>query len=116
MNEAELFGLSEKTELYEALQKLYTYTQNIVIVTLGGKGSASYDGYNFVYVPSKKVDVVDTIGAGDAHVGAVIAGLCVHADIKDILLFANDIAGAVVTKKGAGLEPSSAIKIYHQYF
>ena len=53
---------------------------------------------------------------GDAHVGAVIAGLCVHADIKDILLFANDIAGAVVTKKGAGLEPSSAIKIYHQYF
>lgn len=116
MNEAELFGLSEKTELNEALQKLYTYTQNIVIVTLGGKGSASYDGYNFVYVPSKKVDVVDTIGAGDAHAGAVIAGLCVRADIKDILLFANDIAGAVVTKKGAGLEPSSAIKIYRQYF
>ena len=116
VNEIELRGLSGKTDINEGLQELYKRTGNIVIVTLGENGSTSYDGSNFVHAPSKKVTVADTIGAGDSHVGAVIAGLCMHADMKDILLFANDIAGAVVSKKGAGLEPASALEIYHQYF
>ena len=116
VNEIELRGLSGKTDINEGLQELYKRTGNIVIVTLGENGSTSYDGSNFVHAPSKKVTVADTIGAGDSHVGAVIAGLCMHANMKDILLFANDIAGAVVSKKGAGLEPASALEIYHQYF
>ena len=116
VNEIELRGLSGKTDINEGLQELYKRTGNIVIVTLGKNGSTSYDGSNFVHAPSKKVTVADTIGAGDSHVGAVIAGLCMHADMKDILGFANDIAGAVVSKKGAGLEPATALEIYYQYF
>ena len=36
--------------------------------------------------------------------------------IERYLVIANDIAGAVVSKKGAGLEPATALEIYHQYF
>ena len=67
-------------------KELYKRTGNIVIVTLGENGSTSYDGSNFVHEPSKKVTVADTIGAGDSHVGAVIAGLCMTCKYERYLV------------------------------
>ena len=42
-------------------------------VTLGEKGSIGYDGKQFYFQPSFKVDVKDTTGAGDTYHGAFLA-------------------------------------------
>jgi fructokinase len=73
-----------------------------------------YDGGKEVFVKSKKVDVVDTIAAGDSFNGGFLYSLdaqgLLNRDkldaldesmLKRILTFANQIASFTVTKKGA---------------
>ncbi|WP_336629734.1 MULTISPECIES: carbohydrate kinase family protein [unclassified Microbacterium] len=47
----------------------------IVVVTLGGAGAAAITDHGVVTVPGRPVDVVDTVGAGDTFMGALIHGL-----------------------------------------
>jgi len=72
-----------------------------VILTMGSKGYilATKDGAEFV--PSIKVDVVDTTAAGDAFTGALGVGLARGKTLKDAALFANYVAALSVTKMGA---------------
>ena len=81
---------------------LYAKTDNTVIVTLGDKGAAWYDGTQVQIAPPVKVDaVVDTIGAGDSHIGAVMAGLYNGKTMAQAIADANKVAAAVVQVKGA---------------
>jgi fructokinase len=47
----------------------------VVVVTFGGAGSTAVAGSGEVTVPSRRVDVVDTVGAGDSFMGALLDGL-----------------------------------------
>jgi fructokinase len=47
----------------------------LVVVTSGSKGATALAGASPVHVPSPPVKVVDTVGAGDAFMGALIDGL-----------------------------------------
>ena len=87
----------------------------LVILTLGSEGSqVIYDNDKEVFVNSNKVDVVDTIGAGDIF----NAGFLLNLDEQDLLdivrlnniseamlikalTFANKVASITVTRKGA---------------
>ena len=87
----------------------------LVIFTLGAEGSkVIYDNGKDVFVKSQKVDVVDTIAAGDSFNG----GFLLHLDeqglldreslnninntqLESTLSFANKVASITVTKKGA---------------
>jgi len=87
----------------------------LVIFTLGAEGSkVIYDNGKEVFVKSKKVDVVDTIAAGDSFNGGFIYSLDgqglldrVSLDIisdtqlEKALSYANKVASITVTKKGA---------------
>ena len=85
-----------------AMYKMKDLTLNTVIVTLGSKGAAWYDGVAVQNVPAVKVEtVVDTIGAGDSHVGAVMAGLYNGKTMAQAITDANKVAAAVVGVKGA---------------
>ena len=86
-----------------------------IILTLGSKGSkVIYDNGKEVFVKSLKVDVVDTISAGDTF----NAGFLINLDDQDLLnreslntisndqftkalTFANKVASITVTRKGA---------------
>ena len=47
-----------------------------VVMTLGSRGSLVHDGGSSpTAIPSAKVDVVDSTGAGDAFVGALVGAL-----------------------------------------
>lgn len=64
-------------------------TPALVVVTLGGKGAvAVFDG-GVVEAVAPRVEVVDTVGAGDSFMGALIDGLWEHsllgADRRDAL-------------------------------
>lgn len=57
-------------------------TVKSAVITLGAEGAVFSDG-NFVQqIPSEKVSVVDTTGAGDAFVGALAAAFANQADLE----------------------------------
>jgi len=47
----------------------------LISITAGKEGSWSWDGASLVHVPAFRTEVVNTAGAGDAHLSGVIAGL-----------------------------------------
>jgi len=102
LNDDEIKEYFDTEDVESAMVKMYEMTQNTVIVTLGDKGAAWYDGNEVYTAPAVKVDtVVDTIGAGDSHVGAVMAGLYNGKTMEQAIVDANKVAAAVVGVKGA---------------
>lgn len=61
-----------------------------------------------VYIPAYRVEVVDTIGAGDAHCGGVIAGLALGGSLMESVRLGNLIAGIIVNRRGADNPPDRA--------
>jgi len=102
LNDDEIKEYFSTEDVEMAMQKMYEMTDNTVIVTLGDKGAAWYDGVAIQHAPAVKVDtVVDTIGAGDSHIGAVMAGLYNGKTMEQAITDANRVAAAVVGVKGA---------------
>ena len=87
----------------------------LVIFTLGAEGSkVIYDNGKEVFAKSKKVDVVDTIAAGDTFNAGFLLSLdeqglldresldiISDTQLEKALTFANKVASITVTKKGA---------------
>lgn len=53
-------------------------TPALVVVTFGGKGAVAVSDAGELEVAAPRVDVVDTVGAGDSFMGALIDGLWEH--------------------------------------
>ena len=105
LNEQEaqaLAGMSDSEEpVLAAAQALHVKTQNIVIVTCGADGVLWISADGSVHsAPSVPSTVVDTIGAGDSHCGAVLTGLTLGWTEEDTMRFANQIASEVVAQEG----------------
>lgn len=104
LNADEICRYTCKSNLEDAAAALYAQTNNTVIITDGAKGACYYDGKNLVRIDPCPVDkVVDTIGAGDAHVGACIASLALGRSMDDAIRYANRLSAAVVAHSGAVL-------------
>ena len=84
-------------------QKLYAKTHQSVIITLGKDGSYLYENAHGIYLPVQAKTPVDTIGAGDGHIGSIIALTSLGYDLPSAIQIANHISGAIISKKGACL-------------
>lgn len=72
------------------------------IVTLGEKGSIAFDGHRILRTRAPKVyRVTDTTGAGDAFMGAFLAGLIRRKTFKDSIQSGHKAAEKVVVSIGA---------------
>ena len=103
LNEAEAKAFSACEEIADAAKKLYQRTGQLVIVTLGENGALAYDG-KFYEVAGFPTKVLDTVGAGDSHLGAFLAASLQGLDVEDALNFANRLASKVVATKGVHVE------------
>lgn len=72
-----------------------------VICTLGDKGVTFLNNSMQIYVPSYKVDPIDTVAAGDSFNGAFCVALANGYDIKKALKFSNAMGALTTLKKGA---------------
>lgn len=110
MNERESLSFTGEKSAEAAARAIYEQTKNVVIITLGEKGAYCYDGADHFTdpVPAK---VCDTIGAGDAHMGAVIAARRKGYSFPEAVQIANHVSAAVVAKEGALLEKEDFEKI-----
>lgn len=72
-----------------------------VVITLGGDGVVGISSEGTLRIEGRKMDVVDTTGAGDTFCGAFSTRLLEGATFKEALTWGN-IAGALaVTRRGA---------------
>ena len=96
LNEKEALDFSGKQSLEEGAGFFADKTNNSVIITLGERGCYCYSKNAGSYVPAFPVKVADTVGAGDAHCGALIACLKKGMALEEACLLANKAGAAVV--------------------
>lgn len=101
--EAVAFGRAgaETDPVLAAAQALHAKTGNMVVVTRGADGVLWISADGSVHsAPSVPSTVVDTIGAGDSHCGAVLTGLTLGWTEDATMRFANQVASEVVAQEG----------------
>ena len=108
LNEGEAQALGGERDTQSAMRALFARTGRPVIVTCGARGALWMDDNGLHAAPGVPCGaVVDTIGAGDAHIGAVLSGLCHGLTLADSLTVANRVSAAVVATSGATLSDES---------
>lgn len=104
LNQKEIMDFTSANTIEQGARAVYAKTKRPVIVTLGDQGSYCFDGQMDFYAPPVKTTVTDTIGAGDSHMGAVIAARRFGFSFSEAIEAANYISAAVVAKEGGLLE------------
>ena len=114
MNDDELQVLAGLLQLkgdsaeYFAQDLVDRFRLRYLLVTLGNRGvfALSSDGQK-VYEPAPKVEVVDTIGAGDSFTAGFAHSLLNGASLREACRHGSLIGGMVATQKG-GTQPLNA--------
>ncbi|WP_105615165.1 carbohydrate kinase family protein [Vallitalea okinawensis] len=110
ISEEELEFITDEQDIYKALASLEEFDIPLVLITFGAKGSGFYYNNQLTIVEGIKIKAVDTTGAGDAFMSAVLYQLskdeCLldqlsDSKLKNILRFANISGGITASSKGA---------------
>ena len=75
LSDEDLHWLEGKGDLDTLAGDLIARGTKVVLITQGSEGSIGYTAEHRVTVPAHKVDVVDTVGAGDTFNAGFLAGL-----------------------------------------
>ncbi|WP_284642331.1 PfkB family carbohydrate kinase [Paenibacillus silviterrae] len=116
VGEEELTFLAEESDAAAAEQRLLALGARVLVVTLGGEGCRVVtSGGARIRVPGFPVHAVDTTGAGDSFVGAMlhrlvelgvtaesmVSRLGDEATVHDVFRFANKVGALTTTRRGA---------------
>ncbi|MGC3958521.1 MAG: carbohydrate kinase [Verrucomicrobiota bacterium] len=115
LNDSELPILAEMFHLggaprqqIEALAK--GFGLRLVALTQGTQGSLLYQEGRWSQQPSLGVQVVDTVGAGDAFTAALVMGLLQESSLDDLHATAAELAAHVCAHAGATPPPPPQIR------
>lgn len=106
LNRDEVATLCGAGDAVEAAQR-YAAARNLTLICrLDRDGAWICDGRTPpLHVPAYPVEVVDTIGAGDAHCAGLLAGLSAGWPLPQAVDLANRVAACVVASLGAANPP-----------
>ena len=112
ISEEEWEFVTGDADLAHGIESILELGAELLVVTLGERGCYYTNGTAEGFVDGFMVDVVDTLGAGDAFVAAMLTQLMQHTDLTSlekvrldtIMRYAN-AAGALATQK-VGVIPS----------
>ena len=71
-----------------------------IFLTLGKSGASSFYNNQYIFKPSNKIKVVDTVGAGDSFCAALSYAILKKLDIKKVLDFASAVSEEMIQVKG----------------
>ncbi len=103
VNETEAEAITQnKKSLKETIDILTLKFPNTEVILTAGENGAYY-GFKKerVYVPSKKVEVLDTTAAGDTFLGYYLTSRLKGLDVLESMTIATKAASITVTKPGA---------------
>lgn len=97
-----LLGIEFTAQRRAALCLMERYEIDMLILTCGTEGSYIFcmDGTES-FLPTPKVAVADTVGAGDSFTGAFIAALLMGKEVKKAHALAVEVSAYVCTQNGA---------------
>jgi fructokinase len=97
---AQLFALtgSARQQLEQMAER---FDLQLVALTRGGQGSLLYQAGNWSDRGTEAVEIVDTVGAGDAFTAALAMGLLGRMELEHLHALAAELAGYVCTRSGA---------------
>lgn len=100
-----LFGYSDIDFENECWNLLKKYNLKILILTCGSKGSHVFtsDQY-YSYIKTPKVNVADTVGAGDSFTAAFISAILQGKNSIEAHQLAVKVSAYVCTQKGAMIQ------------
>ncbi|HWD93330.1 MAG TPA: carbohydrate kinase [Verrucomicrobiae bacterium] len=106
LNDHELGILSPMFELQgdvrQKIEQLVArFDLRLVALTRADKGSLLHQFGAWSDLPGRKMEIVDTVGAGDAFTAALVMGLLQQFALEDIHRIAADVAGFVCSCPGA---------------
>jgi sugar/nucleoside kinase (ribokinase family) len=101
-NEREARKAARVEDLETAVQKLAAIVP-LVVVKLGGEGAMAQRGTERVVSPSRKVESVDAVGAGDSFDAGFLHEYLRGGDLPACLA-AGNLAGALSTTRSGGIE------------
>jgi fructokinase len=78
-----------------------TFGFKVVVVTSGSSGSLIHQEGRWSELPPQPVQVVDTVGAGDAFAAALIMGLLTRMTLDEAHAIAAELARYVCSQRGA---------------
>ena len=118
--EAEFFSgnpLPDKDTAMTEIRKMTERLGNVCIFTLGKAGSVVCDGNDAKFVPSRKVQAVESTGAGDSFIGGLCYALLNDMDVFEAAQFATCCSAYTVC--GIGGQPSmpyleDVLKMYQE--
>ena len=107
------FNLEEITDIYSIYNKKKTSLESMIktisketktdeiCVTMGEKGACYYSNNSFYFHDGFKINVSDTVGAGDSFLATLVEGILNRTKPQEILKKACGVAALVASKKGA---------------
>jgi sugar/nucleoside kinase (ribokinase family) len=110
LSEEELYFLTDIKEAREACSILMSiYDIQLLVITFGAEGCATYHQDVYQHIPSFKVDAIDTTGAGDGFFGGFLSqwiknGMKMKLTRRELALYcqyANACGAIATTQKGA---------------
>jgi fructokinase len=104
--EANLLIRSNSTSLQDKIIEFQKkYHTKTICVTRGDAGAVIWHNDKFYEHPGFKVEVVDTVGAGDAFLATMINGLLSKLPIGIVLERSCQVGAYVASQRGANPEP-----------
>lgn len=124
INDDEIIILSQLLDLENLNEQdickyiLNTYNLNILILTKGDRGSYVFTSEKVSYLDTPKVEIVDTVGAGDSFTAAFLASYLNNNSIISSHQLAVEVAAYVCTQRGAmpQLPPSFKANLEHNSY
>ncbi len=113
-SEAKLLTGIEITDIAsaeKAARELLAVGVQVVIITLGEKGSLLVTADETTHIPAPKVKAVDTTAAGDAFIGGLSSALLKGYSLKDAVRYANCAGALAATRFGAQTSLPSAEEV-----
>jgi ribokinase len=101
LNQSEVKLLSGKDELQAAIHQLQEWGSKTILVTLGEDGVLLIEGQTQMHLKAYAVKAVDTVGAGDAFVGAFAARVAAGATPIEAARAGNAAGALAITRPGA---------------
>lgn len=87
--------------LRETMKQLHQRGPELVIATLGDKGSLVYDGTDFTSFGIIPCNVVDTMGAGDSYIAGFLKGILEHKPVEECMKMGASNSSVTLEYNGA---------------
>jgi ribokinase len=104
-NETELSVIADidltNGEITDTARQLLRDDKQVMVITRGSEGAQWITQTGGGHKPALDVDVVDTVGAGDAFNAGLAVALAERKALDEAIIFANVAAALSVTKNGA---------------